>query len=168
MAEVQLANEYPLDLGRANFVDFVHRPDHGDWIGKPKSTVEALEYLAVVELDDERADLQLGENLVGDARQLGIEVQRDPVRVDHVDVALRELAVASVLRALTTPHLLDLVTLEREVEVVEVLGHVAGEGDGQVEVQSQPGVGVVLRVGLEALQPVDLLRSVALLQERVQ
>ncbi len=63
--------------------------------------------------------------------------------VDDVDVGLGELAVATFLRALATPYLLDLVATEREGEVPGVLQHVAGERHGEVEVQAELGVGVV-------------------------
>ena len=53
-----------------------------------------------------------------------------------VDIHLVELAEAALLRALTTPDLLDLVALEGEVQDSGVVDDVAGEGHGEVEVQA--------------------------------
>ena len=57
---------------------------------------------------------------------------------DDVDIDLVELAEAALLGALAPPDLLDLVALEGEVQDPGVVQDVAGEGDGQVEVEAEP------------------------------
>ena len=85
-----------------------------------------------------------------------------------VDIRLRELTEATVLGTLAAPHLLDLVALEREIQLVRVLDHVAGERNGQVEVQTHAlvlGSACARRRGLQGLQAiehVDLLGGLAL------
>ena len=80
-------------------------------------------------------------------------VERQDVLADHVDVGLRELAEAPFLRPLTAPGPLDLVAAERELEVSRVLQHVAGQRDGEVEVQTELAGPVRVALGVAALQP---------------
>ena len=85
-----------------------------------------------------------------------------------VDIRLSELTEATILGALAAPHLLDLIALEREIQFVRVLNHVAGERNGQVEVQTHSlilGSTCARRrslQGLQAVEHVDLLRGLAL------
>ena len=53
---------------------------------------------------------------------------------------LNELTVASLLRTLTAPRLLNLIALERENQFVKVLRHITRKRHGQVEMQGQPGI----------------------------
>ena len=91
-----------------------------------------------------------------------------------VDVRLRELAETSVLGTFAAPHLLDLVALEREVQFVGVLHDVAGERNGQVEVQAHAFVLGSTRTGsrslesLQAVEDVDLLGSLTLCFQLLQ
>ena len=95
-------------------------------------------------------------------------MERQLAITHDVDIRLRELAEATVLGALAAPHLLDLVALEREIQLVRVLDHVAGEGNGQVKVQTHAlvlGSACARRRGLQGLQAVehvDLLGGLAL------
>src|SRR5699024_11912804 len=105
---------------------------------------------------------------VDESWHFGIEVQSYGVDVDHVDVALGEFSEATLLGALSPPDPLHLVTLEWKGQLVEVLGDVPGEGHGQVEVQPESGVRIVLAVRLEPMQGVDLLARRALRHQRLQ
>ena len=93
---------------------------------------DAVEDLAVVHLQ-RHADAQPAEDLVDDLHQLDLAEQR--ARADDVDVALVEFAVAPLLRAVGTPHGLDLVAFEGEGQLALVLHDIAGEGDRQVVAQ---------------------------------
>ena len=101
-------------------------------------------------------------------------MERELAVTHNVDVRLREFTEATVLRTLTAPHLLDLVALEREIQLVRILHHVAGEGNGQVEVQTHTlvlGSACARRRGLQGLQAVehvDLLRGLALCFELLE
>jgi hypothetical protein len=77
-----------------------------------------------------------------------------------------ELAVTPLLGPLPAPHLLDLVAAEGELQRVRVLQHVAGEGHGQVEVQPQL-VGLA-RLGVQPADGVDLLVDLTLLAQPFQ
>ena len=95
-------------------------------------------------------------------------MERQLAVTHDVDVRLRELAEATVLGTLAAPHLLYLVALEREIQLVRVLDHVAGEGNGEVEVQTHALVLGSARTGrrglqgLQAVEHVDLLGGLAL------
>ena len=87
---------------------------------------------------------------------------------DDVDIGLRELAETPLLGTLPTPDLLNLVALERKVQLVRVLHDVTREGHGEVKVQTHAlvlggtsaGSGSLQR--LQAIQDVDLLGGLAL------
>ena len=87
---------------------------------------------------------------------------------DDVDIGLRELTETSLLGALAAPDLLNLISLERKVQLVRVLHDVTREGHGEVEVQTHAlvlggtsaGSGSFER--LQAVQDVDLLGGLAL------
>ena len=85
-----------------------------------------------------------------------------------VNIRLREFTEATVLRTLAAPNLLDLIALEREVQFVRVLHHVAGERNGQIEVQTHPLILGSTSAGrggfqrLQSIQNVNLLRGLAL------
>src|SRR3989442_10443683 len=64
-------------------------------------------------------------------------MQREVIEVDDVNVALIELAIASLLRSLTTPGPLHLVAFEREYEVMEMVCDIARQGNRQVVMQTQ-------------------------------
>ena len=121
---------------RADLVDLVCCPDDRERIGDAESFVEALEDFPVVDVDRPLRQVQAGQDLMDDPRQLGIVVQRDLIGVDHVDVTLGEFPVAALLRALTAPDPLNLVPLEREDQIVEVLGDIARKGHREVKVQA--------------------------------
>ncbi len=129
--------------------------------------VVALDQLAVVDLHGHPWQRQGGEGLGHDQRHLRLVVQRQGARVDDVDVGLQELAVPTFLRPLPSPHLLDLVAPEGELQLARILQHVAGERHGQVEMEGELAVGITLGVvvGGQAPHAVDLLVDLALGQQ---
>ena len=134
----------------APLVELVHLAQHGRLllaVDDPQVLVEAAQQLAVVDLDGERADGQVGEDRVDDRRALGVVAHRQLVLADDVDVALVELAEPPALRPLAPVDPLHLVAPEREGQLVLVLGDVARQRHGQVEAQRQLGVCRLLAVG---------------------
>jgi hypothetical protein len=129
--------------------------------------VEALAQLAVVDAHAHRRQREAAQGVRDDERDLDFVVRGQRVAVDDVDVGLPELAVATLLRALAAPALLDLVAPEREVELPGVLEDVPRERHGQVEVQTEAGVAAVL-IGLQAAQDIDLFGRLALAQQLVE
>ena len=101
-------------------------------------------------------------------------MERQLTVTHNIDIRLRELAEATILGALTAPDLLDLVALERKVQLVGVLNDVARERHRQVKVQAHAlvlGSASTRRRSLESLQAiqhVDLLRRLALSLELFQ
>ena len=95
-------------------------------------------------------------------------MERQLAVTHDIDIRLRELTETTVLGALAAPDLLDLVALEREVQLIGVLDDVTRERHGQVEVQAHAlvlGSTCARRRGLESLQAiqhVDLLGGLAL------
>ena len=117
-----------------DLVEFVD--GHGDvhhLVGSSADFCEPCEHLAVVDLQGD-ADAELAEDRVHDLHQF--QFVQLGAGSDHVDVALVEFAVAALLRAVCAPHGLDLEALEREGNLVLVLHHVAGEGNGEVVTQA--------------------------------
>lgn len=95
-------------------------------------------------------------------------MERQLAVTHDIDIRLRELTETTVLGALAAPDLLDLVALEREVQLIGVLDDVTRERNGQVEVQAHA---LVLRnartrcrglESLQAIQHIDLLGRLAL------
>ena len=156
-------------LVRADLVQLVDLPEDGRGVGDAQAGVETLGQPPVVHPHQHRRQPEVGvqplQGLQGDQRQLDVVVGGQRRVVDDVDVGLGELAVAALLRALTPPHLLDLVAPERERQLVRVLQHVAGERHRQVEVQTELGPGVVGRV--QPLDDVHLLVDLPLLGQPV-
>ncbi|MGH4002225.1 MAG: hypothetical protein ACRDTJ_32695, partial [Pseudonocardiaceae bacterium] len=60
-------------------------------VADTQALIEALENLPAVDVERPSGQGQLGQDLVDDPRQFGVEVQRYLVDVDDVDVALGEL-----------------------------------------------------------------------------
>ena len=158
--------EDPANPPRADLAQLVDGTQHRHRVVDADAAVEALGDPTVVDLHRHGRDRQPGQRIGHDQRKLDLVVERQGVAVDDVDVGLQELAVATLLRALTPPRLLDLVAPEREVQLAGVLQHVPGERHGQVEVQAKTAVGVVLR--LQPPQQVDLLVGLALAQQLVE
>ncbi len=166
--QLEPRGEQFLDAGCADLVNFVRDPDDGERIIDAQAEVEALQHLPVVDIDRPGGDVQTGQDLVNDPGKLGVEVERNVVDVDDIDVTLGELTIAPLLRALASPDPLHLVAPEREDQVVEVRGNVPGERHGQVEVQAEPGIAAVGSLGLEPAQRVDLLGRLALGQQNLK
>ncbi len=145
-----------------HLVELVDGPHRGRDVRDAEAPVEALDEFAVVDLQAQRRqEVQSSQRLGHDPGDLDVVVEPGGRCGDDVDVGLRELAVAALLRSLAAPRLLDLVAAERELEVPGVLQHVARERHGEVEVQPEAGV-VVAVVGLQPAQDVDLLVDLAL------
>src|SRR6188472_2338550 len=85
--------------------------------------------------------------------------------VHDVDVSLGELPIAALLRTLTPPDLLDLVTPEWKCQLVGVLQHVACERHGEIEMQTKISGSVLT---MQPLHGVDLLIDLALLGQAIQ
>src|SRR5262249_46357410 len=120
--------------------------------------------LAIVDANAERADRHVAEHAVDDAWDLGLGEIAELVPVDDVDVALVELAPASLarLRRLAAPDALDLVAAEREGGLALAHRDIASERHREVEAQRALGRGLVV-VGLrETRERVDLLLDAAL------
>ncbi len=132
-----------------------------------EAQVEALEHLAVADLQRQLRHRQAAERLGHDLRDLDVEVEGQLVLGDDVDVGLGELAEPSLLGSLATPHALDLVAAERELETSGVLQHVARERHGEVIVQGQTRVTLVIP-RVDALEDVDLLVDLALALQRLR
>src|SRR5215218_1428311 len=85
--------------------------------------------------------------------------------VHDVDISLGELAIATLLRPLAAPDLLDLVTPEGKRQLMGVLQNVAGKRHGEIEVQTKIGRAVLT---VQPLDCVDLLVDLALLRQTIQ
>jgi len=134
----------------AALVQLVHFAQHGQLalaFGHAQAFEETAHQLAVVQLDAEITDAQLGEHGVDDGQHFSVVADAQAVLADHVDVALVELAEAATLGTLAAVHALRLVAAEREGQLVLVLGHVAGQRHGQVETQRHLRQRAVARFG---------------------
>ena len=151
-------------------VELVDGPDRGGHVGQPETPVEALDQLAVVELEAQRRERQGVERLDHHPHHLDVVVEGQLVAPDDVDVGLVELAVAALLRSLSAPRGLDLVAAERELEVPGVLEDVARERHRQVVVEPERACRVVAGavLGLQPAQEVDLLVDLPALREPVE
>ena len=154
-------------LGRL-LVELVDGADGGGYVGDAQAAVEALDQLAVVDLERQRRQRQRVERLDHHPHDLDVVVERQLVAADDVDVGLGELAVAALLRPLAAPGRLDLEAPERELQLAGVLQDVARERHRQVEVQAQRRCRRALVVGVQPAQDVDLLVDLAALGEAVE
>ena len=91
------------------------------------------EYLAVVYLDA-YTYAKAAEHGIHYLHELHLIEQR--VAAHHIGIALIELPVASLLRAVGSPHGLNLIALEGQSQFVTVLHHIAGKGHCEVIAQS--------------------------------
>ena len=158
--------------------DLVELVDHAQDLDEPVRVnpdrlVEALGDLTVGDVDGDRGHRQGAERLVHDEGDLDVVVERQGAVTDDVDIGLDELAEASLLGPFPAPDLLDLVALEREGQQPGIVHDVAGEGDGQVEVEPQLLARIRLRlgvggIGLKAAEQVDLLGGLPLLRQLAQ
>ena len=76
-----------------------------------------------------------GERVVDDLRRLG--VGHDALGPDRVEVALDELAEPALRRPLAAEDRADRVPLERDAQLIDVLGDEPGQRHGQVEPQGE-------------------------------
>ncbi len=169
--EPGVGDQQAVHLLARELVELVDDPHHPLHVGGAEAGVEALDQLAVVDLEPEPGQaehLRVGQGDEGGQHHPGhldVVVEGEGVAPDHVDVGLGELAEAPLLGTLAAPDLLHLVAAEGEVELAGVLQHVAGERHGQVEVQADPCVALGV---VQALEDVDLLRGLPLAQQLVQ
>src|SRR5690606_35548367 len=83
---------------------------------------------------DQHTDIKPTIHLINNLNQLHFIEQT--VTTNNINVALVKLAVTSLLRPVSTPYRLYLITLEREGDLALVLYHKTGKGNCQVIAQT--------------------------------
>ena len=118
-----------------HLVKLVHRnrPVRELRLSHPPQQSRGLEQTAIVDLDSETWDSQRRKGLRENLNEF--QLAQGALRSDDVTVALGELLVASLAGTVAAPHVLDLVTLEREGQFVAVHDHKAGKGHRQIIAQ---------------------------------
>ena len=152
-----------LHFCRANFVQLVDLAQNQFLlfgICDAISRQQAEQQFPVAEMDREIADAQFLENLDDDGGQFGVIGGIELVLADDVDIALVEFTEPAALRPLAAIDALHLVAAEREGQLMLMLRHVAGEGDGEVEAQGQFRLMPLLQAA-GALDEIDLLLGLA-------
>jgi hypothetical protein len=91
----------------------------------------------VVEPNRAAGDAELSERLEAGGAKL--DFRGNARLADNVYIALDKLTETALLRALRPPHGCDMGGLERHGQLVEVVGHKAGEGHREVETQPRVG-----------------------------
>ena len=148
-----------------NLLQLVNRTQNSRGVGQTQAQVEALSQLAVIHTQLELGNRQLRQRINNNQRQSHVITERQLAVADHVNICLSELAGTTLLRTLTTPYLLNLVTREREIQVTGVLYHVAGERHGQVKVQRQLLLSLRGLILLQARNCVNFLVNLTLAQQ---
>ena len=148
---------------RTDLVDLVQATQGSLNVRHAEGLAHALDDLAVVDEHAHRRDRQIVEGLGHHERQIDLEVEGQLTVTYDVDIRLREFTEATILRTLAAPHLLDLVALEREVQFVRILNHVAGERNGQVEVQTHSLILGSARTRIRGLQRLQSIQNIDLL-----
>ena len=123
--------------------------------------IKALDEATIVHLHTQWWQRQAGERLAHDLRDLNLEVERESVDVNHIDIGLQEFTVSPLLGPFPTPDLLDLITLEGKTELSGVLQDVACQRNREVEVKSNAGVSIGL-IRVKPTQNIDLLVDLTL------
>ena len=120
-------------LVETNLVKLVYGHGNVDnLVGLTNDLSNAREDLAVVDLYL-HTNAETCKHGIDDLHQLHLVEQR--VAAHHVGITLVELAITAFLRAVSTPHGLYLVTLERHLQLVAVHHDVTCEGNGHVVTQ---------------------------------
>ena len=149
-----LGHEQLLHLGRADLVQLVHGAHDGPGlVGQVQHGIEAVQNFAVVHPDLEALQAHGGKGAIDDGGDLRVVGDVQLAVADDVDISLIELAEAAALGPLAAIDLADLEAAEGEGQLVAVLGHILGQGDGQVKAQRQ--------VGVALLKAIDLLLRLA-------
>ena len=149
-----LGHEQLLHLGCADLVQLVHGAHDGPGlVGQVQHGIKAVEDLSVVHPDLEALQAQRGEGAVDDGGNFRVVGDVQLAVADDVDISLIELPEAAPLGPLAPVYLADLETAEGEGQLTAVLGHILGQGNGQVKAQGQ--------VGVALLKAVDLLLRLA-------
>ena len=149
----------------ADLLQLVNRTQNSRSISQTQAQVETLSQLAVIHTQLELRNRQLRQRINNNQRQGHVVTERQLAVANHVNISLSELAGTTLLRTLTTPHLLNLVTREREIQVTGVLHHVTGKRHGQVKVQSQLFLSLRSLVLLQARNCVNFLVNLTLAQQ---
>ena len=111
---------------------------------RPSRSSKPGQHHAVVQADGEVGETDRPQQVVD--HQGGFDVGGDRAGADGVEVALHELAVAAALRVLAPPDRGDVVSLQRDAQLVDVLRGEAGQRHRQVEPQPHPAPAVVLEL----------------------
>ena len=85
--------------------------------------------LTVIDLDAD-THTKLGKDCIYNLHQLNLVEKR--IRTNHVGIALIELAIATLLWTVGTPYWLNLIALERHLQLITMLHHVACERHGKI------------------------------------
>ena len=123
-----------VDIVESNLVELVYgNRDVHYLVSLAYSLSQSCEYLAVIDFD---ADVysKTGENGVDNLHQLNLVEER--VRAYHVGVTLVELTVTALLRTVSTPYGLYLITLEWQLQLVTVHDDIPCERNSKVVAQS--------------------------------
>ena len=149
-----LGHEQLLHLGRADLVQLVHGAHDGPGlVGQVQHGIEAVQNFAVVHPDLEALQAHGGKGAIDDGGDLRVVGDVQLAVADDVDISLIELPEAAPLGPLAPVYLADLEAAEGEGQLTAVLGHILGQGNGQVKAQGQ--------VGVALLKAVDLLLRLA-------
>ena len=126
--------QFVVDFVEANLVELVdgHR-DVDNLVGFTDDFGNARKDFSVIDFDAD-ANAETSEHLIDNLHQFNFIQER--VGADDIGVTLIELAVASLLRTVGTPNRLNLETLERHLEFIAVLHHIACERHGEVVAQA--------------------------------
>ena len=123
-----------IDVVDADFVDFVDCNGYiYNFVGCTDNFGYSAKNLAVVKLDDD-ANAKTAENFVDESDKFYLI--EEGIAANDIGVALIELAVTSLLRAIGTPHRLNLIALEWELQLIAVLHHIACERHCEVVAQT--------------------------------
>ena len=128
------------DLFGTDLVVFVEAAQHGLDVRQSDSSGEAFEQSAVVDDDLDSGHAERGEpgERIGHGQgDLDLEVSGQLTIGDDVDIGLDELTVAAGLWAFAAPDGLDAGCLEREAQVVRVVGDITGQRHREVEVEAE-------------------------------
>ena len=119
-----------VDVVDPDLVELVdgHRDVH-DLVSLADDLSDTGKDLPVVD-HDRHADAELGEHGVDDLHQLDLIEQR--VAAYDIGIALIELTVAAFLGAVSAPYGLNLIALERKLELLTVHDDIACERHGQI------------------------------------
>jgi hypothetical protein len=97
----------------------------------------------VVHADRELLDAECHEQIID--YQHHLDVGRDLRHADRIEIALHELAIPSGLRVLAAPHRGNVVPLERQPQLLRMLGDEPRQRHGEIEPQAHVAAAVILK-----------------------